>query len=200
MWIVKLGGSLNPDPLLKAWLDLFEQIGGGRVTVVCGGGTFADEVRRAQAQWRFDDLPAHNMAVLAMAQSAYLAKGINPRLEIAGSAAAIRRVLRGGRTALWMPMEWLHDQPHPNANWDFTADSMALDLACKLNAERVVVVKSCPIEVGTTWADLAAGDVLDKRFASLAREAAFPIDVVDRHALPRVRDMLLGVAHPAGTA
>ena len=49
MWVVKLGGSLTGDPLLPQWLALLAQLGGGRVTVVCGGGRFADEVRHAQA-------------------------------------------------------------------------------------------------------------------------------------------------------
>ena len=75
MWVVKLGGSLNSDPVLPQWLELLAELGGGRVIVVCGGGAFADEVRRAQAHWHFDDLPAHNMAVLAMAQTAYLPTG-----------------------------------------------------------------------------------------------------------------------------
>ena len=89
MWVVKLGGSLNSDPLLPQWLELLANLGGGRVTLVCGGGAFADEVRRAQSQWRFDDLPAHNMAVLAMAQTAYLAHGLQPELRLATSKADI---------------------------------------------------------------------------------------------------------------
>ena len=69
MWVVKLGGSLTTDPLLPQWLDLLAQLGGGRVTRGrAAAARFADEVRRAQAHWRFDDLAAHNMAVLAMAQ------------------------------------------------------------------------------------------------------------------------------------
>jgi len=58
MWVVKIGGSMNHDPLLPQWLDLLSQLGGGRVTVVCGGGSFADEVRREQARWHVDDLAA----------------------------------------------------------------------------------------------------------------------------------------------
>ena len=67
MWVVKIGGSVCADTLLPQWLDLLVKLGGGRVVVVCGGGSFADEVRRVQAHWAFDDLAAHNMAVLAMA-------------------------------------------------------------------------------------------------------------------------------------
>jgi aspartokinase-like uncharacterized kinase len=192
MWVVKIGGSLNNDPLLPQWLELFAQLGGGRVTLVCGGGAFADEVRRAQGQWHFDDLHAHNMAVLTMAQSAYLASALQTGLRLARNKAEIHQVLHGGHTALWLPFDWLHDQPGPDANWDMSSDSMALDLARKLNAERMVVVKSCAIDPAASLAELAAASVLDGRFVALAAGASFPIDVVHRAELARMRSMLLG--------
>ena len=152
MWVVKLGGSLNTDALLPEWLQLLAQLGGGRVTIVCGGGGFADEVRRAQAIWRFDDLNAHNMALLAMAQTAYLARGLNPDLRLAANLAEIRQVLHGGYTALWLPLERLSETPGPDASWDVTSDSLALDLAQQLNAERLVLVKSCAIDPAASHA------------------------------------------------
>ena len=192
MWIVKIGGSLNANPVLPAWLDLLTQCGGGRVTVVCGGGSFADEVRRTQTQWRLDDLSAHNMAVLAMVQSAYLMHGLNPGLQLARSKADIRRVLHAGKTALWMPFEMQRDQPDAQTNWEVTSDSMALDLARRLNAERLVVVKSRAIDPKARLADLATAGIVDLRFASLSEGAAFPIDVLHHGDLGRVRALLLG--------
>jgi aspartokinase-like uncharacterized kinase len=192
MWVVKLGGSLNGDEALREWLELLARLGGGRVTVVCGGGGFADEVRRAQAQWRFDDLCAHNMAVLAMAQSSYLAQGLVPALQLASKLDDIRQVLHGGRTALWLPYDHLHERPHATADWDLSADSIALELARRLNAERLVVVKSCPVDPAAGLAELGAGGVLDKRFAGIAAGAAFPIDVVHKSETARVRSLLLG--------
>ena len=123
MWIVKLGGSLNTDPRLPEWLELLVQLGGGRVAVVCGGGVFADEVRRSQAHWRFNDLAAHNMAVLAMAQTTYMAQALNPKLHLATSKAEIRDVLRGGHTALWLPLELVSERPTrtPIGTWLPTA-------------------------------------------------------------------------------
>ena len=196
MWVVKIGGSLNSDPLLPEWLELLVQLGGGRVTLVCGGGAFADEVRRTQARWRFDDLAAHNMAVLAMAQTAHMARALNPKLHLATSQAEIRDVLRSGHTALWMPLELVSERPHAHTNWDVASDSIALDLARKLNAERLVVVKSCAIDPAATLADLTMAGILDRRFPSLAKGAAFPIDIVQRDELARMRALLLADGRP----
>ena len=193
MWIVKLGGSLTTSPLLPAWLDLLAQCGGGRVTVVCGGGSFADEVRRAQTHWKFGDLSAHNMAVLAMAQTAHLMHGLNPALQLTRSKADIRHVLHNGRTALWLPFELQRDQPDANTNWQVTSDSIALDLARRMNAERLVVVKSCEIDPTANLAALTAAGVLDQRFEAMAEDAAFPINIVHHSELGRMRALLLGM-------
>ena len=196
MWVVKLGGSLNTDALLPEWLQLLAQLGGGRVTIVCGGGGFADEVRRAQAIWRFDDLNAHNMALLAMAQTAYLARGLNPELRLAANLAEIRQVLHGGHTALWLPLERLSETAGPDTSWDVTSDSLALDLAQQLNAERLVLVKSCAIDPAASHAELGEAGVLDRRFSSWASSAAMPIDLIQRRDLGRMRAMLLSDSRP----
>ncbi len=200
MWVVKLGGSLDRDPLLAQWLALLAQLGGGRVTVVCGGGRFADEVRNAQAHWAVDDLPAHNMAVLAMAQSAYLAQGLQPGLRLATQPAEILQVLRAGHAALWLPLDRTSTCVTPHTNWDHSADSMALQLAISLNAERLVVVKSCAVASAGSLAELVADGVLDNGFAALAQQAMCPIDVVHKTGLDTVRALLLGETRPAAGA
>jgi aspartokinase-like uncharacterized kinase len=196
MWIVKLGGSLNTDLRLPEWLELLVLLGGGRVAVVCGGGVFADEVRRSQAHWHFSDLAAHNMAVLAMAQTTYMAQALNPKLHLATSKAEIRDVLRGGHTALWLPLELVSERPNAHTNWDAASDSIALDLARKLNAERLVVVKSCAIDPAASFTDLTQDGILDRRFPSLAKGAAFPIDIVHKDDLTRMRSLLLADGRP----
>jgi 5-(aminomethyl)-3-furanmethanol phosphate kinase len=194
MWVVKIGGSLSADPLLPEWLELLARLGGGRVTIVCGGGAFADAVRRAQAHWSFDDVAAHNMAVLAMAQTAYLAHGLSPKLRLAASQAMIRQVLHAGHTALWLPLETMRDAAGDDTSWDVTSDSIALDLARQLNAERLVVVKACKVDPAATLDDLGAAGILDRRFAASAHTVAFPIDVMMRTELARMRSLLLGEA------
>jgi len=192
MWIVKLGGSLCADPILPQWLDLLAQLGGGRVTLVGGGGTFADEVRRLQSHWQLNDLAAHNMAVLAMAQTAYQLNAMNPTLKLASSRSDIRRVLHKGQTALWLPFELQREQADAQTTWDVTSDSLALDLARRLNAERMVVIKSCRIEPKATLAQLSEEGIVDKRFASLAEGAAFPIEILHKDELDAMRALLFG--------
>ncbi len=200
MWVVKLGGSLGLDPLLPEWLALLAQLGGGRVTVVCGGGRFAEEVNRAQAHWRFDDLAARHMAVLAMAQTACMARALQPALQLASRTVDIRHVLHGGHTALWLPL----DEPVPREDigppWDDGADSLALDLATALNAERLVVVKSRPIAPDLSLAQLAETGVLDSGFANRAARAAFPIDLLHKADLGVTRAMLIGDGRWAGAS
>ena len=105
MWIVKLGGSLNTDPRLPEWLELLVQLGGGRVTVVCGGGVFADEVRRVAGALalRRPGGAQHGRAGDG-ADRLPGARALNPKLHLAASKADIRDVLRSGHTALWLPL------------------------------------------------------------------------------------------------
>lgn len=191
MWVVKLGGSLCTDPALPQWLQGLARLGGGRVTIVPGGGGLADEVRRLQAHWQFDDLPAHNMAVLAMAQNAHLMQALEPSLRLVARETEIPRVLRSGKTVIWAPMEQLRDAPDEATNWDTTSDSLALILAQRLNAERLLVIKSCAVTEGSLDMLTRTG-VLDLSFARRAQNTAFPIDVLHSGQWEEAQALLLG--------
>ena len=196
MWVVKLGGSLYRDALLPGWLELLAQLGGGRVVIVCGGGSFADEVRQRQVQWQFPDLAAHNMAVLAMAQGAFMLQGMQPALRLAGSEHDIRRGLRGGHTVVWAPYELLRDAADDSTHWGHTSDSIALALSRRLNVERLVLVKSCELDEAAPLDELAAAGVIDSSFAPDAVGAGFAIDIVQREQLGLVREQLLAGSGP----
>ncbi len=191
-WVVKLGGSLNADPLLPQWLDVLTQLGGGRVVLVCGGGAFADAVRQQQAHWQFNDLAAHNMALLAMAQTAYFLHALNPALQMVSTDADARRVLRLGKAALWSPLALLAEQADNGTNWSVTSDSIALALAQRLGAEQLVLVKSCPVDPTASLAQLGEASVVDARFASLAAQGAVPVRLMQHDELQSMRALLLG--------
>jgi 5-(aminomethyl)-3-furanmethanol phosphate kinase len=193
-WVVKLGGSLNTDPLLPQWLDVLTQLGGGRVVLVCGGGTFADAVRTHQAHWRYHDLAAHNMALLAMAQTAHFLHALNPALQMANSDADAQRVLRLGKTALWTPLALLAEQADEGTNWGVTSDSIALALAQRLGAEQLVLIKACAIDPAASLVKLGKAGVVDARFASLAAQGAVPVRLMQHDEPQAMRALLLGDA------
>jgi aspartokinase-like uncharacterized kinase len=194
MWIVKLGGSLAHDARLPHWLQMVAELGGGRVLVVPGGAAFADAVRAAQSHWHFDDLTAHNMAVLAMAQTAHLFHALEPRLVLVSDETEILRALHAGQTGLWMPLMLLRDAPDMLTSWEVTSDSLALWLARRQNAERLVVVKAGAVQSDLTLAELTARGTVDARFHQWASDAPFPIEVVEADEIMRIRDELLGGA------
>lgn len=197
MWVVKISGSLNRDPLLPLWLEMMAQLGGGRVTIVCGGGGFAQEARHSHAHWRFDNsLHAHNMAVLATAQAGYLALCLEPRLRLAASETSIRQILRGGHTAVWLPLELLRDRAGADTSGGAASDRLALELAGRLNAEHLVLVKSGDVDRNASVSDLSRAGTLHRCFDSITRRAGFAIDVVHSSDLARMRSLLHGDVNP----
>ncbi|SAK69479.1 Amino acid kinase family protein [Caballeronia fortuita] len=193
MWVVKIGGSLSHDPALREWLTRLWEVGGGRVVIVPGGGDFADAVRQYQQEWHFDDLAAHNMCLLAMAQYAILMQGVVPELVLASNEERIRRALRDGRVAVWVPTDLMRATPDSMTNWDTTSDSLAAWLSSLLNAERLVIVKSCDVGAGVPLDVLAARGILDRRFTAYVRDANYIVEVFCKSDLDVVRDRLLNV-------
>lgn len=190
MWVVKLGGSLGRDPLLRDWLKLLSEQGGGRVVVVPGGGAFADQVRAHQTHWDFDDLVAHNMAVLAMVQYAMMMQGLYPGLSLTVDDDSVRRVLREAGVALWAPFPLLREAPDEMSNWDVTSDSIAAWLSNRLNAERLILVKSAPVTPGLPMEAYADAQLVDCRFAQMTADAPYPVQILNKHDLGAMRELL----------
>lgn len=189
MQVVKLGGSLLRDPLLPAWLERLATRGAGRTVIVPGGGPFADAARTIQREWRVDDVCAHNMAVLGMAQCAHLLHGLEPRLTLADSEAGLRACLDEGRAAIWLPLSLQRAAPDALTSWDVTSDSLAAWLALRLGARGVVLVKSCPVPAQANAAELAAAGIVDRAFPGYAAECArtgITCAVLTRTAIDRV--------------
>lgn len=195
MWVVKLGGSLARDASLPLWLEMLAESGAGQVIVVPGGGAFADAAREAQGWWQLDDLAGHNMAVLGMAQTALMMQALCPALALARDEAQMRETLQRGQPTLWLPLDLLRERPDELTHWDVTSDSLALWLARRLHAERLLLVKACPIDRSLSPAQLAEAGVLDAGFTALAQEAAFPIEVLERGEIETVRRRLLAVSN-----
>jgi 5-(aminomethyl)-3-furanmethanol phosphate kinase len=190
--VIKLGGSLSADPVLRPWLDMLVECGSGKVVIVPGGGPYADEVRAAQRCWHFDDAVAHRMALLAMEQYGLQLQGINPALAIADSIATIERALREKKVAIWLPSAMALAAPEISTTWDVTSDSLAAWLAKMIHAERLILVKSCSVKAEDSVAELARQGIVDASFEMLIRGVEFKIDVVNKTDVEAVKNGLAG--------
>lgn len=153
MWIVKLGGSLWDAPVLRDWLDAAARAP-RPVTIVPGGGPFADAVRAAQPVMGFDDRAAHRMAILAMQQYAEALAALEPRLPLLADPSS-------EGVCIWSPWPSAADASDLRPSWDITSDSIAAWLAARSGAEMLVLVKSAPVPEGTTLARLAGDGIVD---------------------------------------
>lgn len=154
MWIVKLGGSLWDAPVLRRWLNA--AVTAPRpVTVVPGGGPFADAVRAAQPVMGFDGRAAHRMAVLAMQQYAEALASLEPRLPLVVEPGA-------EQACIWQPWPMAAETRDLHPTWDVTSDSIAAWLASRSGAEVLVLVKSTSLPKGTTLEQLGQGGIVDR--------------------------------------
>ena len=160
--VVKLGGSLAGTALLDAWLAALA--GSGRPCVIVpGGGVFADAVRAAQAPMGFDEIAAHKMALLAMAQFGHVLASRCARCRLAATVPEIEAALDAGKMPVWLPSAMAGGAGDIPQTWDVTSDSLAAWLAGRIGARRLLLVK----QVGSAAAPataLAAAGLVDPAF------------------------------------
>jgi aspartokinase-like uncharacterized kinase len=188
--VVKLGGSLAASAWLRPWLRAIAAAAGA-VVLVPGGGPFADAVRAAQPAMGFDDRAADAMAKLAMAQYGIALANLADGLCIAATEAEMADRLAEGRVPVWTPLP--HAAADAPPSWDVSSDSLALWLAHRLDAARVLLVKSRP-PAGPRVGALVAGGLLDAAFPGFLAAFAGEVFVSGAEDVPDRLDP----AHPPG--
>ena len=171
MWVVKIGGSLEMAPGLRALLEVLAEYGRSKIIIVPGGGRFADKVRAEQKGMAMDDATAHRLAIRGMEHYAAVLCGINTRLYPVtdpGTPANAGDVLS---VPVWLPGKLLAGQPGIPCNWQVTSDSLALWLADRIGAEALILVKSAAN--GTADIErLAAVGYLDAYFPRMLEQTS----------------------------
>jgi aspartokinase-like uncharacterized kinase len=169
MWVVKLGGSLADSETLPHWLSALSQTA---AVIVPGGGPFADEVRKAQARWGFDDQTAHDMAILAMRQYGLMLAGLGG-LRTATSLDELAAGIRQGQATVWLPLPENLNAAGIPASWDTTSDSLAAWLAGQLSAAHLLLVKSVALyEPEATHKQLIDEGIIDPAFSNFHRRSS----------------------------
>lgn len=171
--VVKLGGSLFGSKDLPAMLRATSRFS---AILVAGGGAFADAVRSEQNRLGFSDVAAHRMAILAMDQSAVCLADFAGDFAPCASVPEFADAAAIGRPAVWLPSKMALEADLP-ASWDVTSDSLALWLAIRLGAPRLVIAKAAAVEV-KPLEYLAKTGVVDSHFPRLGRRYSGEISIV----------------------
>ena len=180
---------------LSEWLSLLAKHGGGKLLLVPGGGIFADQVRDSQRKWKFDDVTAHKMALLAMEQYGYLMQGLQPQLVPADSQTKIRRILKKKQLPVWLPYKMVSTYCTLPEGWHTSSDSLALWLAKRLQAKHLLIVKSLSHH-GRTAAELSNDELLDNEFPKLLAQTNVNVWWLYREDIKNLRSMLVQNLEP----
>jgi aspartokinase-like uncharacterized kinase len=193
--VAKLGGSLHAAPELPHWIAALK-CWPHRLTLVCGGGPFADAVRGAQPGMGFSDATGHAMALLAMEQYA-LALAQLYMLDMASTRAEIEALHASGKIALWRPSAMVAAAADIAADWRVTSDSLAAWLAGETQASFLLMIKSVDVAPGLTIEDLSDREVVDQ--ALPAYLGSTPLFVAGPGKVKQAAQQL-GEATPPGVA
>ncbi len=140
--VIKVGGSIAPNPeklhaLCQKLLDLSKR---HRLIVVPGGGEFADTVRQLDARLHLSKQASHRMAILAMDQYGLLLADLMADSILVNELGEVKKALDEGKLAVFLPSTLLFcDDPLENS-WDVTSDSIALYIAHRLHADKLLLV------------------------------------------------------------
>ncbi len=194
--VVKLGGSLHASPALADWLAALKRYP-RPLTIVPGGGPFADAVRAAQPTMRYDDATAHAMAVLAMEQYALALANRDDSLELAASRDEIAAAQARGRIALWRPNATVAAADDIAPSWDVTSDSLAAWLAKKMGACALALIKSVDVGDGASLSEIVRKGVVDPALPDYLEDT--PLFLAGPSSLPHAA-ALLADGVPPGAA
>ncbi|MCX8153076.1 MAG: hypothetical protein N3E52_01420 [Candidatus Bathyarchaeota archaeon] len=140
--VIKVGGSLakTPEKLKALGLMLSELARKYTITIVPGGGQFADAVRDFDRRFALSSQLAHRMAILGMDQYGLALTQIIPNSKATYQLKDAHKLAAAGVALIFLPSQLMFkDDPLENS-WDVTSDSIAAYLAKRLHAAKLLLV------------------------------------------------------------
>jgi len=187
--VVKVGGSLFDLPELGSrltqWLATFAS---AQILLVPGGGATVDVVRDLDRCHALGEEAAHWLALHAMTLNAYFLASILVSLKatVVSDFQECRLAWeREGLPVLDVFSFCRADDNHSDHlphTWSTTSDSIAARVAIRLNAQKLILLKSRGVSKGDEWMSPAVGFV-DPVFAPLITEVKLAGSALDVSAI-----------------
>ena len=121
MWVIKIGGSWIKNPRLDELIGLISNFRNENITLVVGGGCFADSVRDVFSYTKMTQKTANFLALKATEIFAYFLKEKNKNLFLTSDMNEFFK----GKVRVWLPSLELSANSSFEKNWGSTSDSVA---------------------------------------------------------------------------
>jgi 5-(aminomethyl)-3-furanmethanol phosphate kinase len=160
--VIKVGGSLYERPCFSDEVNAFVGLLPADETriIIAGGGTVVDALRGWASRSPLSEPVCHDLAMHAMAVAGSMLATLIPN-----STPVVDTDIRDdGRLNIIMNY---HDSYTPST-WALTSDSIALTIAIRHQASRLILVKSCLPDYGNDWAQASHAGYVDAAFPELA--------------------------------
>ncbi len=108
--------------------------------MVPGGGEFADTVRQFDKRFSLSNQASHKMAILGMDQYGWLLLDLIPAAVASTGLQEARKALAEGKLAVFLPAKFMLKGDPLENSWSVTSDSIALYIAHRLYAKRLMLV------------------------------------------------------------
>jgi 5-(aminomethyl)-3-furanmethanol phosphate kinase len=180
--VIKVGGSLLDWPELPRLLGSFlnshcknENPPRTKVLLIVGGGAAGDLIRTMDRIHGLGDKLAHRLAIHALDLSAQLLGSLLPGSVVVDRPDVLRSVWTRGEIPILAPRRFLEEvddrgpDPLP-ASWDVTTDSIAARIAIRLEASRLVLLKSTRLPSNMPREEAARLGLVDRMFPLIASE------------------------------
>jgi aspartokinase-like uncharacterized kinase len=186
--VVKVGGSLLDWPELpRRLIQFLEQQHAKdpdfRPALLCGGGPFADSIRRLDRTHHLGDFAAHRLAIQAMDLASTVLVCLLPGALGIDRAEALDEEMAPDDVPMLIPSMILDELESKQAapfppSWDVSSDTLAAWVASRLQARSLVLLKSASLPADATR-DLAARLKLVDPFFPLISSAVAQVEYLN---------------------
>jgi aspartokinase-like uncharacterized kinase len=140
--VIKVGGSLAEHP--EALKNLCSKLQGLAakyvISVVPGGGKFADVVREFDEKFRLPPEVSHRLAILAMDQYGVVLSQLIPYSQNCDTLEDAQRISQEKKVPVLLPSKLMLKDAALEASWDLTSDAIAAYIALRLRAGKLVLI------------------------------------------------------------
>lgn len=139
--VIKVGGSLAEAPAqLKALCTQLSRLSRKyAITVVPGGGRFADAVRDFDRSFALSSMLAHRMAILAMDQYGLALTQLIPNSVATYRLSEARQLAETRAAPIFLPSQLMFKEDPLENSWDVTSDAIAAYVASRLGAAKLLL-------------------------------------------------------------